>query len=58
MRPGTVLFWRNLLLGSPVPMERQQYFLKFKVEQIVVNDLVASESGHSNMWWCAMTERF
>lgn len=58
MRPGTVLFWRSQLPGSPVPMERQQYFLKLQMELIVVNELVASESVYSNLLWCAMAERF
>ena len=39
-------------------MERQQYFLKLKMELIVVNDLVASESVYSNTLWCAVAERF
>lgn len=58
MQPGTVLFLRNQLLGSPVPGERQQYFLKLKMELIVVNDLAASESVYSNMWQYAMAETF
>lgn len=39
-------------------MEGQQYFLKLKMELIVINDLVASESMYSDMLWCAMAERF
>lgn len=58
MCPGSVLFWRNQLLGTFVPEEMQQTFLKLKMKLIAVNYLVASESVYSNMLWCAVTERF
>lgn len=39
-------------------VEGQQYFLKLKMELFARNYLVASESGYSNMLWCAMAEGF
>lgn len=39
-------------------VEGQQYFLQLKMELFAINYLVASESGYSNMLWCAVAEGF